>query len=102
MAQPVLTFYLLFRYVPVYGILIAFQKYKGAASGLSAIWNAGWIGLKNFQVFFTSISCGRIFRNTVTISLLRLAFRFPAPILLALILFSNQLSKRLGRSVLGA
>ncbi len=86
MVLPGLVFYLIFRYVPMYGILIAFKNYRGAAGGLGTIWNSDWIGLKNFEIFFHSIYCMRIFRNTIVISILRLIFSFPAPILLALMI----------------
>ena len=86
MVIPGILFFLLFKYVPMYGIIIAFKNYKGAAGGISAILNAPWVGLKNFQVFFKSIYCGREFRNTIYLSVLRLIFSFPAPILLALLI----------------
>ena len=98
MVLPGLVFYLIFRYVPMYGILIAFKNYRGAAGGLGSIWNSDWIGLKNFEIFFNSIYCGRIFRNTIVISILRLIFSFPAPILLALMI-NEVRSSRYKRTV---
>lgn len=91
MIIPGLLFFLLFKYVPMYGIIIAFKNYKGAAGGFSAIMNAPWIGLKNFQIFFKSLYCERVFKNTIYLSLLRLLFSFPAPILLALMI--NEIRK---------
>ena len=86
MVLPGLAFFLLFKYVPMYGIIIAFKNYKGAAGGFSAIMSAPWIGLKNFEIFFNSLYCERVFKNTIYLSLLRLIFSFPAPILLALMI----------------
>ena len=86
MVLPGLAFVLLFKYVPMYGIIIAFKNYKGAAGGFSAIMSAPWIGLKNFEIFFNSLYCERVFKNTIYLSLLRLIFSFPAPILLALMI----------------
>ena len=86
MVLPGLAFFLLFKYVPMYGIIIAFKNYKGAAGGFSAIMSAPWIGLKNFGIFFNSLYCERVFKNTIYLSLLRLIFSFPAPILLALMI----------------
>lgn len=86
MVLPGLCFFLLFKYVPMYGIIIAFKNYKGAAGGFSAIMQADWVGLKNFEVFFKSIYCKRVFGNTIYLSILRLIFSFPAPILLALMI----------------
>ena len=83
---PVLIYLALFAYKPMYGIIIAFKNYKGAAGGFEAIMKAPWIGLKHFQIFFKSIYCERVFRNTIFLSFLRLLFSFPAPILLALMI----------------
>ena len=86
MVLPGLAFFLLFKYVPMYGIIIAFKNYKGAGGGYAGIASAPWVGFKNFEVFFNSLYCGRVFGNTLYISLLRLIFSFPAPILLALLI----------------
>lgn len=86
MVLPGLAFFLLFKYVPMYGIIIAFKNYKGAGGGYAGIASAPWIGFKNFEVFFNSLYSGRVFGNTLYISLLRLIFSFPAPILLALLI----------------
>ncbi len=86
MVIPGILFFLVFKYVPMYGIIIAFKNYKGAAGGFEAIMKAPWIGLKHFQIFFKSIYCERVFRNTIFLSFLRLLFSFPAPILLALMI----------------
>lgn len=92
MILPGLLFFLLFKYVPMYGIIIAFKNYKGAGGGYAGISGAPWVGLKNFEVFFNSIYCGRVFGNTLYISLLRLIFSFPAPILLALLINEIRMS----------
>lgn len=86
MVLPGIAFFLIFKYLPMYGIVIAFKNYKGAAGGFSAIMASDWIGLKNFEIFFNSIYCKRVFTNTIYLSLLRLIFSFPAPIILALMI----------------
>lgn len=91
MVLPGLAYFLIFKYVPMYGIIIAFKNYKGAGGGYAGIANAPWVGLKNFEVFFNSLYCGRVFGNTLYLSLLRLIFSFPAPILLALLI--NEIRK---------
>lgn len=91
MVIPGIIFFLVFKYVPMYGIIIAFKNYKGAAGGFSAIMSAPWIGFKNFETFFKSLYCERVFKNTIYLSLLRLIFSFPAPILLALLI--NEIRK---------
>ncbi|OUS69471.1 sugar ABC transporter permease [Paenibacillus sp. MY03] len=82
MLAPVVAFYLLFHYGPMYGIQVAFKDYS--LSG--GMWNSPWIGFKYFEQFFDSYYFGRIVRNTVLISLYELLFAFPASILLAIML----------------
>ena len=79
---PVVIYLLVFCYKPMYGIVIAFQKFRPTLG----IANSPWVGLKNFKTFFTDPYFGRILRNTFTISFLSLIFGFPAPILFALLL----------------
>ena len=86
MVIPGMLFFLLFKYVPMYGIIIAFKNYKGASGGFEAIMSSPWIGFKNFEIFFKSLYCQRVFKNTIYLSILRLVFSFPAPILLALLI----------------
>ena len=82
MAIPVILYYLLFSYWPMYGAQIAFKRF---APGLG-IEGSPWVGLDNYVKFFGSFYFGRILRNTLIISLYSLVFSFPAPILLALLL----------------
>ena len=86
MVIPGMLCFLLFKYVPMYGIMIAFKNYKGASGGFEAIMSSPWIGFKNFEIFFKSLYCQRVFKNTIYLSVLRLIFSFPAPILLALLI----------------
>ncbi|MFV0399198.1 MAG: ABC transporter permease [Oscillospiraceae bacterium] len=82
MAIPVVAFFLVFCYAPMYGVLIAFQNYKPTLGVLGS----SWVGLQNFVEFFSSYYSWRIIRNTFLINLYDLLFAFPAPILLALLL----------------
>lgn len=79
---PILAFYIIFSYIPMYGAIIAFKDF----SPQYGIWGSHWVGLKHFIDFFTSPDFGRILRNTLTISFSTLIFGFPAPIILALML----------------
>lgn len=79
---PVVIYLLVFCYKPMYGIVIAFQKFRPTLG----IANSPWVGLKHFKSFFIDPYFGRILRNTFTISFLSLIFGFPAPILFALLL----------------
>jgi putative aldouronate transport system permease protein len=83
MLIPGLLYFILFRYVPMAGLVIAFKDY----SPFLGLWESPWVGFKNFTDFFmTSGDFGRLLRNTLGISLLQLALQFPAPIILALLL----------------
>lgn len=86
MVLPGLLYFLVFKYGAMYGLIIAFKNYKGAVGGVKAIMEADWVGLQHFKTFLTSTQFTRLMGNTVELSLLRLLFCFPAPILLALLL----------------
>ena len=82
MLLPVIAYFVVFKYLPMGGIVIAFKDYKiGIGIGASE-----WTGLYNFTDAFKSFTFLRSVRNTLIISLLKLAFGFPAPIILALML----------------
>lgn len=85
---PVIAFYIIFCYKPMYGALIAFKEYSPG----KGILGSPWVGLRNFQDFFDSIYFATILKNTLIISVNSLLFGFPAPILLALLL--NELKSR--------
>jgi len=89
---PVLAYFIIFCYKPMYGLVIAFQDFR-ANLGIS---RSQWVGLRNFRVFFNDPYFFRLLRNTLSISLLNILFGFPAPILLALLLneIKNMAFKR--------
>lgn len=82
MLIPGITFFIIFKYVPMYGILIAFKEYSFKAG----VTGSPWVGLKYFNQFFASPDSGRVMWNTIVISLYKLIFGFPAPIIFALLL----------------
>jgi len=79
---PGLLFFVLFRYVPMWGILVAFQDYN-IWRGFAA---SEWVGFAHFARFFAGPNFGLLMRNTIILSALNIIFAFPAPILLALLL----------------
>lgn len=85
---PVLLFYLIFHYKPMYGAIIAFKDYTPALG----IADSPWVGFDNFTRFFTSPYFVRLIKNTVLLSFYELIFGFPAPIILALLL--NEVRNR--------
>ncbi len=82
LAIPMIVFYILFAYKPMYGVLIAFKEYKPRLGFVGS----PWVGLAHFHRFFTGPFFGRLMKNTVLLSLYSLLFGFPAPIILALLL----------------
>lgn len=78
-----LSYLLLFCFVPMVGIIMAFKAYK-VTSGVAGIFTSGWVGLKYFKEFFTDYRFGELLRNTVAISTLKIVFAFPVPIILAI------------------
>lgn len=79
---PVVLYYIIFNYVPMYGAIIAFKDFIAR----EGILGSPWVGLKHFRAFFESPFFYRLFRNTLTISLTSLIFGFPMPIILALLI----------------
>ncbi|WP_425472306.1 ABC transporter permease [Saccharibacillus brassicae] len=88
MVIPALLFIFVFSYIPMYGVLMAFQDYS-LFDGFSG---SAWVGFKHFEMFFNAPEFWTVIRNTVAISLLKLLVGFPAPILLALML--NEVRSR--------
>ncbi|MBO9607226.1 MAG: sugar ABC transporter permease [Paenibacillaceae bacterium] len=91
MALPGVLFFIVFHYVPMYGILIAFKKYN-LYQGFGA---SEWIGFDNFSKLFAMSGFIRALKNTIIISFYQLFFAFPAPIILAIML--NELRSVLYR-----
>ncbi|MGG6312436.1 ABC transporter permease [Paenibacillus macerans] len=88
MMIPVVAYYLIFHYGPMYGAVIAFKDF----SPIKGILGSDWVGLKHFEDFFGSYYFLRVLKNTVLISLYTLFFEFPAPIILALLI--NEVRRR--------
>jgi putative aldouronate transport system permease protein len=82
MFLPGFAFILLFNYGPLYGIQIAFKDYRIS----DGIWGSKWVGLKHFISFFTTPNTLNVLKNTIVISLYKLAVGFPAPIILAIMI----------------
>ena len=82
LAIPVIVYYVIFHYLPMFGICVAFQDYRPAKGVLGS----RWVGLKHFKSFFDSVYAWRLIRNTLLINFYSLLFGFPAPIILALLI----------------
>lgn len=79
---PVIAFYIIFHYIPMYGAVIAFKDFK---PGLGII-GSPWAGIKYFKEFLGSYYFWRLVKNTFAISFYNLIFGFPAPIIFALLI----------------
>ncbi len=82
MILPMVVLIILFHYVPMYGVTLAFKKYRI----IDGIFGSPWCGLYQFRKLFNTASFWQVMRNTLEISGLRLLFGFPAPIIFALLL----------------
>ena len=82
MVWPGMIFLFIFAYIPIAGLLIAFQDFSLSTS----YFNNPWVGMKHFQAFMSDSTFWMAFKNTIELSLLRMFFIFPMPIILALAL----------------
>lgn len=83
-----------FAYVPIYGLLIAFQDYMPGDPILGE--NTIWVGFDNFARFFNDYMCGKLFLNTFALCILGFLIGFPLPIIVALMLHTTK-NKRLSK-----
>lgn len=97
MILPSLAFIIIFSYIPMWYVMIAFKEYNLFA-GFKA---SPWVGFDHFRIFFDSPEFWNIMRNTLAISLLKLLIAFPAPIILALMLneVRNMAFKRIVQTI---
>ena len=82
MFLPVLAYYIIFHYWPMYGIIIAFKDFKP----MKGIMGSSWVGMLHFVKFINDVFFWRLIRNTLVINILMLVFAFPLPIIFALVL----------------
>lgn len=89
-----IIFYILFKFVPMYGLIIAFQNYRPRLG----ITGSSFVGFKHFATFLRSPSFLQVLFNTLRISVVSILFAFPAPIVLAL-LFNEITNKKFAKVV---
>ena len=94
---PIFLYFIIWHYLPMVGILLAFEDYTPRGGFLFS----QWVGVKNFVDFFSSYYLWRLLRNTLLLSVLNLIINFPAPIILALLLneLENQLFKKIIQTI---
>jgi putative aldouronate transport system permease protein len=98
LALPGIIYSLIFKYLPMAGIVIAFQDY----SPYLGFFNSEWVGFEHFQKLFANPDFWLIFRNTLAISFLNLLLFFPLPIILAIMMneLRSQFFKRTVQSII--
>lgn len=79
---PALAYIIIFNYIPIYGVQIAFRDYDATLG----FWGSPWVGMANFEKFFRSPNAWQIIKNTVLLSGYQLIAGFPLPIILALLI----------------
>ncbi|MCK9861693.1 ABC transporter permease subunit [Paenibacillus sp. ATY16] len=88
MFAPALAYYLIFRYLPIGGLVISFENYNF----FDGVFHSPWVGFKNFEMLFSNDKTLRIIWNTLWLSVLNLVVGFPVPIILALMINSVRRS----------
>lgn len=98
MVLPLLAWYAIFSYAPMYGVTLAFKTFDYR----EGILGSPWIGLEHFRTIMTDLELRRAFINTIVISLVKLVTHFPTPIILAIVLyeFSRVVARRVFQTIL--
>ena len=97
MLLPCVVYFILFSYVPMAGIVLAFKKYSAS----KGIWRSLWIGLVYFRTFFSSYDAVRLLKNMLAVGFMKTILEFPFAIILALLLneLKNGVFKKLTQTV---
>ncbi|NOU62723.1 ABC transporter permease subunit [Paenibacillus sp. LMG 31461] len=95
---PGILYFVIFKYVPMLGLVMAFQDYKPFTGFI----NSPWVGFKHFERFFMEPQFWSLFRNTLLLAIYNLVFFFPLPILLALMINEarREMFKRIVQTLL--
>lgn len=98
MIAPGILYFLAFKYLPMFGLMIAFKDYQP----FLGVWGSRWVGFKHFEYFISLPDFWMLFRNTFVLAFYNLVFFFPLPILVALMLneLRSNLYKRFVQSMI--
>lgn len=98
LALPGILYFLIFKYLPMWGLVLSFQNY----SPFLGVFNSPWVGWDHFQRLFSNPDFPILFRNTLAISFLNLIFFFPLPIIISLLLneLRSEIYKRFIQTVI--
>ena len=100
MILPGIVYLIIFKYLPLAGLTIAFKQYQ-PSMGVLGIFTSEWVGLKHFQKFMGSYYFGQIMRNTLLISFTKFLLGFPFPLFIAFLLYDlkNKYFKKFAQTV---
>ena len=95
---PIIAYYIIFKYGPMYGVIIAFKNFRFS----DGIWGSEWVGLRHFKSLFGSRDFYMVLRNTLLLNIYNLIFGFPVPIILAILIneVHNHIFKRTVQSLI--
>lgn len=98
MLIPIVIYFIIFKYLPMYGLVIAFKNFKFS----DGILGSKWVGLEHFRNLFGNADFYKILRNTLLLNLYAIIFSFPAPIILAVLMneLRNERFKKTVQSIL--
>ncbi|MHA0857750.1 ABC transporter permease [Paenibacillus sp. CMAA1364] len=98
MVLPLLAWYAIFSYAPMYGVTLAFKTFDYS----EGITGSPWVGLEHFRTIMSDLELRRAFYNTIIISMVKLVTHFPTPIILAIVLyeFSRVVARRVFQTIL--
>lgn len=94
MMLPGILFFIIFKYLPMWGVMMAFQNYQPHLG----MWHSEWVGFAHFNRFFHEPTFWQLFRNTVLLAIYDFAFYFPVTIIIALLL--NEIRKETYKRVI--
>lgn len=98
MALPMVAIFIIFKYFPIYGLLLAFKDFRYR----DGIWKSPWVGFENFKALFGPEAFQNVVINTLTISFGRIVFTFLVPVIFALLLneMRNMIFKRVVQTII--
>jgi putative aldouronate transport system permease protein len=97
LAIPTFVWYLLFCFLPMFGVIIAFKNFKISGNFFESMWNSAWVELKNFRFLFSSPDIGIIIRNTLGYNAAFIVLNIVFPVTLAVIV-SQLRNKRMAKT----
>ena len=96
LAAPTVVWYLLFAYLPMFGLIIAFKNFKIHGNFIKSVFSSQWVGLENFKFMFTSNEAAIVLRNTLGYNIIFISLGIILPVILA-VAIENLHSKRMAK-----